>query len=45
MSTPARRLVVWAPDGMPEVAAGDDLAALVLNALGDGADLADGDVV
>jgi coenzyme F420-0:L-glutamate ligase/coenzyme F420-1:gamma-L-glutamate ligase len=45
MSTPARRLEVWAPDGMPEVAAGDDLAALVLAALGDGADLADGDVV
>jgi coenzyme F420-0:L-glutamate ligase/coenzyme F420-1:gamma-L-glutamate ligase len=39
------RLEVWAPDGVPEVAEGDDLAALVLAALGDGADLADGDVV
>jgi len=39
------RLEAWAPDGFPEVAAGDDLAALVLAALGDGADLADGDVV
>jgi coenzyme F420-0:L-glutamate ligase/coenzyme F420-1:gamma-L-glutamate ligase len=45
MSAPVRRLEVWAPDGMPEVAAGDDLAALVLAALGDGADLVDGDVV
>ncbi|NPC42694.1 coenzyme F420-0:L-glutamate ligase [Nocardioides sp. zg-1230] len=45
MSAPVGRLEVWAPDGMPEVAAGDDLAALVLAALGDGADLADGDVV
>ncbi|WP_207210488.1 coenzyme F420-0:L-glutamate ligase [Nocardioides zhouii] len=39
------RIEVWAPDGVPEVTAGDDLAALVLAALGDGADLADGDVV
>ncbi len=42
------RLEVWAPDGIPEVVAGDDLAALVLTALADGAggtDLADGDVV
>jgi coenzyme F420-0:L-glutamate ligase/coenzyme F420-1:gamma-L-glutamate ligase len=39
------RLVAWAPDGVPEVAAGDDLAAIVLAALGGGADLADGDVV
>lgn len=45
------RLEVWAPDGVPEVAAGDDLAGLVLAALADGADgagatgLADGDVV
>lgn len=39
------KLEVWAPDGVPEVAAGDDLAGLVLAALGDGADLADGDVV
>ena len=39
------RLAVWAPDGMPEVAAGDDLAALVLDSLrGDDA-LADGDVL
>lgn len=45
MSAPVGRLEVWAPDGMPEVAAGDDLAALVLAALGDGTDLADGDVV
>ena len=39
------RLEVWAPDGVPEVAVGDDLAGLVLTALGGGADLADGDVV
>ncbi len=39
------RLEAWAPDGVPEVVAGDDLAGLVLAALGDGADLADGDVV
>ncbi|WP_416956487.1 coenzyme F420-0:L-glutamate ligase [Nocardioides sp. T5] len=39
------RLEVWAPEGMPEVAAGDDLAGLVLIALDDGADLVDGDVV
>ena len=39
------RLEVWAPDGMPEVAEGDDLAALVLDSLrGDDA-LADGDVL
>ncbi|MCY4725411.1 coenzyme F420-0:L-glutamate ligase [Nocardioides sp. STR2] len=45
MNTPSRRLEVWAPDGMPEVAAGDDLAGLVLDALGHGAELADGDVL
>jgi coenzyme F420-0:L-glutamate ligase/coenzyme F420-1:gamma-L-glutamate ligase len=39
------RLEVWAPDGIPEVGPGDDLAGLVLAALGDGADLADGDVL
>lgn len=39
------RLEVWAPDGLPEVVAGDDLAALVLSVLGRGADLADGDIV
>ncbi|WP_299922091.1 coenzyme F420-0:L-glutamate ligase [uncultured Nocardioides sp.] len=39
------RLEVWAPEGMPEVTAGDDLAGLVLTALRDGADLVDGDVV
>ncbi|MBD3945759.1 coenzyme F420-0:L-glutamate ligase [Nocardioides ganghwensis] len=39
------RLEVWAPDGFPEVAAGDDLAILVLAALGGGTDLVDGDVV
>jgi coenzyme F420-0:L-glutamate ligase / coenzyme F420-1:gamma-L-glutamate ligase len=39
------RLEAWAPDGVPEVRAGDDLAALVLAVLGGGADLADGDVV
>ena len=37
------RLEVWAPDGMPEVVAGDDLAGLVLDALGSG--LRDGDVL
>jgi len=36
------QLLVVAPDGIPEVAAGDDLAALVLAAL---PDLTDGDVV
>ena len=39
------KLEAWAPDGLPEVTAGDDLAALVLGATGGGADLADGDVV
>ncbi|PKH43400.1 coenzyme F420-0:L-glutamate ligase / coenzyme F420-1:gamma-L-glutamate ligase [Nocardioides alpinus] len=39
------RLEAWAPDGLPEVRAGDDLAALVLAALDEGRDLADGDVV
>ncbi|TGN64613.1 coenzyme F420-0:L-glutamate ligase [Nocardioides eburneiflavus] len=39
------RLEAWAPDGFPEVAAGDDLATLLLAALDGGADLADGDVV
>jgi coenzyme F420-0:L-glutamate ligase/coenzyme F420-1:gamma-L-glutamate ligase len=39
------RLEVWAPDGMPEVVEGDDLAGLVLDSLrGDDA-LADGDVL
>ena len=28
------RLEAWAPDGFPEVAAGDDLATLLLAALG-----------
>lgn len=39
------RLEVWAPDGLPEVQAGDDLTGLLLDALSGGADLADGDVV
>ncbi|GAB3029020.1 hypothetical protein GCM10011376_15080 [Nocardioides flavus (ex Wang et al. 2016)] len=39
------RLEAWAPDGFPEVAAGDDLTTLVLAVLGGGAGLADGDVV
>lgn len=39
------RLEAWAPDGVPEVRAGDDLAGLVLAALDGGAGLADGDVV
>ena len=34
-----------APDGVPEVRAGDDLAAIVLDALSGPGDLADGDVV
>ena len=37
------RLQVWAPDGMPEVAAGDDLAGIVVAAVG--TDLVDGDVL
>src|SRR4029078_3081447 len=39
-------MLVWAPDGVPEVAAGDDLAAMLVGALA-AADfaLADGDVV
>ena len=41
------RLTVWAPDGAPEVAEGDDLAAMLVALLpADGPDaLADGDVV
>ncbi len=43
------RIEVWAPDGMPEVTAGDDLTVLVLAALSgagpDGDGLRDGDVV
>jgi coenzyme F420-0:L-glutamate ligase/coenzyme F420-1:gamma-L-glutamate ligase len=39
------RLEAWAPDGFPEVVAGDDLATLLLAALDGGAELADGDVV
>lgn len=39
------RLEAWAPDGFPEVEAGDDLATLLLAALDGGADLVDGDVV
>ncbi|WP_210650440.1 coenzyme F420-0:L-glutamate ligase [Nocardioides sp. SYSU D00065] len=44
------RLEVWAPDGLPEVVAGDDLAGILLAGLeergpGEGAALADGDVV
>ena len=38
------RLEIWAPDGVPEVAAGDDLAALAADALKT-TPLADGDVV
>jgi coenzyme F420-0:L-glutamate ligase/coenzyme F420-1:gamma-L-glutamate ligase len=39
-------LLVWAPDGVPEVAAGDDLAALLVEALvTEEFPLADGDVV
>lgn len=39
-------LTLLAPDGVPEVSAGDDLAALLLQALGtSGAALQDGDVV
>lgn len=46
MSRPGMsRLEAWAPDGLPEVTVGDDLAALVLAATHGGADLADGDVV
>ena len=37
-------LSVWAPDGAPEIGAGDDLAALFLGLVGPD-DLADGDVV
>ncbi|MBS2939053.1 coenzyme F420-0:L-glutamate ligase [Nocardioides sp. J2M5] len=45
MSGRAHRIEVWAPDGVAEVTAGDDLVALVLAATGGGSDLADGDVV
>ncbi len=45
MSGHAARLEVWAPDGIGEVGAGDDLATLVLDATSRGADLVDGDVV
>jgi coenzyme F420-0:L-glutamate ligase / coenzyme F420-1:gamma-L-glutamate ligase len=39
-------MLVWAPDGVPEVAAGDDLAALLVDALAaEDFALADGDVV
>ncbi len=39
-------LLVWAPDGVPEVAAGDDLAALLVDAVtAEDFALADGDVV
>jgi coenzyme F420-0:L-glutamate ligase / coenzyme F420-1:gamma-L-glutamate ligase len=39
-------MLVWAPDGVPEVAAGDDLAALLVSALAaEDFALADGDVV
>ena len=39
-------MLVWAPDGVPEVAAGDDLAALLVTALAaEDFALADGDVV
>ena len=37
-------ITVWAPDGVPEVRRGDDLAGLLLSALS-GTGLADGDVV
>ena len=37
---------VWAPDGMPEVRAGDDIGALVASAIeADGRPLSDGDVL
>ena len=39
------RLEVWAPDGVPEVVEGDDLAALVLDSLQGDDRLADGDVL
>ncbi|GAA1924546.1 coenzyme F420-0:L-glutamate ligase [Nocardioides hwasunensis] len=46
MSRPTTgRLEVWAPDGVPEVRAGDDLAALVLAACDSDGGLVDGDVV
>lgn len=45
MSARGSTLEVWAPDGVPEVGAGDDLARIVLAALADGADLAAGDIV
>lgn len=45
MSARPGRIEVWAPDGVPEVRHGDDLAALVLDATAGGTDLSDGDVV
>ena len=41
----SNRLEVWAPDGMPEVVEGDDLAGLVLDSLQGDDGLADGDVL
>lgn len=38
-------LEVWAPDGLPEVVAGDDLTTLVLDSLARGDRLVDGDIV
>jgi coenzyme F420-0:L-glutamate ligase/coenzyme F420-1:gamma-L-glutamate ligase len=40
-----RRVTAFAPDGVPAVRTGDDLVALLLDALGDTDPLADGDVV
>lgn len=46
MTTPSQPVRLWAPDGLPEVGAGDDLARLVVDALaGAGTPLVDGDVV
>ncbi|MCM0619382.1 coenzyme F420-0:L-glutamate ligase [Nocardioides bruguierae] len=45
MSDPLPGLAVWAPDGVAEVRAGDDLADLLLAALEGALTLADGDVV
>ena len=44
-AAPGARLEVWAPDGVPEIAPGDDLAAIVGDVLTHDGSVLDGDVV